>query len=233
MGYEYEIQSHNYGPPSPAVNGWYQHPGESYRTLHTRLPTSKYTHPIRDLPNYFQVAYESLGGGRGYEIKSVIAPLKIHKLFITKYVFPNVTFNDHPNGSKNNGGIHVSTHRTRANVTDFNRVANFLHKTLKRGHAIKISQRIPRTFDQFSPQRPYDNCWGEHYNIINHQNHNRYEFRLFAAQKHLLLPALEMSDSLFTLAREVDAITMDNWTTFINSKAKYKHIAEHVEKVLS
>jgi hypothetical protein len=241
MGYEYELDHKYVGPPG--VNSrFYGGAEDPYddNNYHVRKgPKSKVkrnqSHPIQDLPAYFHVNYESLGDSDGYEIKSVIAPLMIHKILLHK-LFRNVTFNASPNGYRNDGGIHVNVNRDGHTDSVAPKVFDFLHKTLPSQLAYKMSERRRDSYEMYSPQRPQSDyhstysIWGNHYNIINKENSNRFELRLFAAQKHLILPALEMADSLFTLAHDVPSISMENWTNFISSKLKYAHIKEHVRK---
>lgn len=237
MGYEYEIDSPDFGPPGSVTTAqWQTHTRHSYHatTFVRGTPIKKKAilqHPIRDLPKYFHVSYEGLGGGYGYEIKSVIAPLSIHKLLARRYLFPNVTFNTQPNGRDNNGGIHVSISINDLTQPHHLKVFDFLHNKFKRSHAFKLSERSRHSMT-FCEQSPETNAWHGHYSLITKENTNRYEFRLFAAQQHLLLPALEMADSLFSLAQETEVITLGSWTNFINTKTKYKDIAEHVKRRL-
>jgi hypothetical protein len=98
----------------------------------------------------------------------------------------------------------------------------------------RLSERDDQSFDIFCPQQnEFEEGWCGHYGIINRENPNRFEFRMFAAQKHLLLPALEMADSLFSLAKEVEDITLTCWQNFISKKLKYIHIAEHLKEKLT
>lgn len=206
-----------------------------------KLPASKRVtgkiSPIRNVPNYFHVSYECLGATDGYEIKSVIAPLCIHKHLIKRVLFKGVTFNHHPNGVKNEGGIHVSVNRDERTTALQEKVFSFVHnlprKTLK-----ALSERNQETLDQFARSYPTDNSvhedgWCEHYSVINYENDDRYEFRLFAAQQHLLIPAIEMADSLFEAAEKIETLTFDSWEQFIRSKLKYAAIAAHVKESLN
>jgi hypothetical protein len=243
LGYEYEIDSIDYGPPQPR-NEW--HNGSAYCNHTIKVPKNfrgaNKDHPIKTLPNFFHLSYESLGRGNGYEIKSVIAPMSIHKQIIKRVLFPNVTFNDDP---RNAGGIHVSISRTPRTQACHERVFQFLHVDMPRPLQLKLSERTKHSFDQYArqvapPPTPYQYdpfapprySWSSHYAIINRENHNRYEFRMFHARKHLLLPAIEMAHSLFELATETKTITMENWTSFIKKKLKYQHIADHVRQKL-
>jgi hypothetical protein len=224
---------------------WTVHNGHVYgRNTYVKTGKAKYPirHPIQDLPNHFHVSYEGLGGGNGYEIKSAVAPLSIHKILIKRFLFPNVTFNDSPNGHNNNGGIHVSISRTDETNAQLRKVFSFLHSGMEKQLALALSERKLSTFNLFAKRRRVTqgmldvgayHQWYGHYNIINCENPDRFELRMFAAQKHLLLPALEMADSLFSLAKQVDKITTAKWMAFIGSKLKYKDIYNHATACLT
>lgn len=183
------------------------------------------------LPTHFKVQYEGFGPGAGCEIKSVIAPLFLHKQFIRKFVekIPLSTLSN----NETNGGIHVNISVTDAALDVWKKVFSFLHNPVDRLSFFKMSKRTSRSFDVNCPSRPngirnMDRLvYLAHYNIINWENPERFEFRLFAAHPTLLLPALEMADSLFKYAHDVDVITMAGWRQYITRFKKYEHIKEH------
>src|SRR4051794_38289429 len=218
LGYEYEIDSPDYGPPIAV--GWVGEVDEELVRIHR--PRNANYHPIKDLPRYYHLNYEPLGHSRmGYEIKSPVAPLSIHKVIIKRWLFPNVRFNSKPNGVHNRGSIHVSVSNNEHTSPHANKVFKFLHITMPRAFQHKLSERSLDTLNCYARQTKYADqhtaisnnanySWKSHYAVINNENNNRYEFRLFAGQKHLLIPALEMADSLFQLARDVEALTMES-----------------------
>jgi hypothetical protein len=210
MGYEYE----DYVPQ----NKYYE--GSIFAANMAKL-----------LPTHFKVRFEGFGGGMGCEIKSVVAPLSIQKLFIKKYL-DKISLSTLPN-EKTNGGIHINISSNGPARIVWKEVFRFLHDLDNRESFFKLSKRTRRSFDQNAPSHPNVNQnfgrleYTDHYNIINWQNTERFEFRLFAAHPTLLLPALEMADSLFKYAHDVDTITFDGWRAYINRFKKYEHIKEH------
>lgn len=236
MGYEYEIQSPDYG--IPAVGGWISENGSYYVQINRNLEK----HPIKTLPPFYHCRYESLGSAYGYEIKSPVAPLSIHKQIVKRYLFPNVDFRDRQN---RHGGIHVSVSRNEFTKPHYKKVFYFLHKDMPRNFQVKLSHRTIYSLNSYARQTSLEtqsdwyaygcsgSWWGHHYAVINYENANRFEFRLFAARKHLLIPALEMADSLFSLAAQVEKVTMENWTKFVASKLKYADINDLVKKALA
>lgn len=227
LGYEYEIDAPFQG--APGNSKWMSYENEDYEQEFKRSKTRR--HVIRDLPNHFKVSYEELGGGMGYEIKSVVAPLSIHKMIAKRYLFPNITTNNKPNGRDNGGGIHVSISRTPLTEPNHERVFDFLHRRFPAKLLSAMSERCNYSL-VYCRQEEHEHNWGNHYSIINRENQNRHEFRLFAAQKHLLIPALEMLDSLFAHAQTQDPITVETWHAFTKSKLKYREIYEHTAKAL-
>ncbi|WFU14425.1 hypothetical protein [Bradyrhizobium sp. CB3481] len=250
LGYEYEIDWPYAGPPAALLDRTF-HPiytgtdGDDFydvddMPIYIKLPRGDkrvdrkaMVNPIRILPPYFQVRYEPLGHSSGYEIKSAIAPMSIHKRLIKRILFKGVSFNEHPNGPKNDGGIHVSINRDYTVNPLKDKVFPFAHN-FPRQALLKISERQPETLDLYAQQHP--DCpakQAERYSVLNTANSNRFEFRLFAAQKHLLIPAIEMADSLFNAARDIEELTVETWTNYINSKVKYVDIAQHVRSKLN
>lgn len=255
LGYEYEIDWPYAGPPAALLDRTF-HRIYTERTyddgfcdvddiadvsdVYIKLPKGDkhvdrkaMVNPIRNLPNFCQVAYEPLGRSWGYEIKSAIAPMSIHKSLIKRVLFKGVSFNEHPNGPKNDGGIHVSINRDYTVNSLRDKVFAFVHN-FPRQALLKLSERQPDTLDANAQQHP--DCPGEqadHYSVLNSKNSNRFEFRLFAAQKHLLIPAIEMADSLFNAARDIEEFTVETWTNYIKSKIKYAELAQHVRSKLN
>lgn len=231
LGYEYELHSPNFGPPTGSLNtlSWDQYDG--YYVQRSQKSTNQC--PIKRLPHHFHVSYEGLGSGAdGYEIKSVVAPLSLHKI-LWQRLSSNIKFNTHPNGTLNQGGIHVSISRTDLTQPFAETVFTFLHQNAPIKALRQISQRANHSFLLFSQRLPQYQ-WHDHYAIINNENSNRYEFRLFAAQPHLMLPALEMADSLFHYARETNnqAITWNGWLRYVRSKKKYQELADHIAQTV-
>lgn len=231
MGYEYE---NRHG----SISG--------YGDREDRLKAALVATTLAALPNYFQAEYEGFGNATGVEIKSVVAPLFLHKQFWNRYV-SKIPFDLSPNSSRNDSGIHVSISRTPFTIAQQTKVFAFLHDPANRPHFFKMSKRTQHSFDVNCPSNPNGNRhdtwdetlrryvpnmsgpadWRDHYNMINTENPNRFEFRLFAAHPTLMLPALEMCDALFKMAPDYDVITMQNFRTYIGCFKKYEHIKEH------
>jgi hypothetical protein len=200
---------------------------------------------LSKLPVHFQVQYESFGAASGCEIKSVVAPLFLHKQFWNRYV-SKLTLDESPNSQTNDSGIHVSVSRTPVTEAGKAAVFGFLHALENRKLFFKISKRTGTSFNLNAPSNPNGQSqeyidaagryalhtttppnWKHHYNIINDENTERFEFRLFAAHPTLLLPALEMMDALFKMAVTDDVITIPTFRAYISKFKKYEHIKDH------
>lgn len=208
LGYEYEVHCHE-----------------------ANFPTN--------FPYGFVTAYESLGGAMGWEIKSPVAPLYYHKYLLKK--LPQIPWNRHPNGTKNQGGIHINIEKTDNPPESRDSIYKFLQENEQ--HIFKLSYRSSNTFKTFAKLTDFAkyNPTGQYtlvsddpshyYNILSSRKPNCYEFRMFAALPHLLMPALEMADSMFMLVREQD-ITWDSWTNYIKRWPRYRNIWGHVKETL-
>jgi hypothetical protein len=161
----------------------------------------------------------------GYEIKSPVAPLHYHKFLIRKHKFKDIKWNTDP---FNRGGIHVNiSNDIRRGHQRRDKIADFL--AANRDEMCQLSGRREEHFNLFAQS----NCESYHYyNILSTRKSTCFELRMFHAQPHLLLPALEFADSTFMLATEAGAITMDKWIKFINRWPRYRNIAQHVRNTL-
>jgi hypothetical protein len=188
--------------------------------------------PYRDrpkLPDCFMVQWEGLhyeygDQADGYEIKSPIAPLHYHKYLIRKH-FGSIKWNTDPT---NWGGIHVNV---SSNIPNGRKrrdlIAEFARKYSSEMQL--LSGRSENSFYKYAnPTHDATN----YYNFLSTRKSQCFELRMFHAQPHLLLPALEFTDSMFELAAQAGAIEMDSWIKFINRWSRYQHIAAHVRSTL-
>ena len=211
MGYEYEIDNRKY---------------DTY--------AGRSTAP---LPSHFQGRFESLGGSMGFEIKSPVAPLQYHKLRAA-ILFQKLDFST---GTRNNGGIHVhvtrpdrraiwpSHHRDLPPVDA--KIFEFMHdRNIKDKFLFPISGRTRYSFDEYCGS----SSWSAHYGIINYRTDN-YEIRVFKAKTHLLIPALEFCDGLFSYAYSKDKpfdITVDGLIAYFHRHKKYSGICKVIRDSL-
>lgn len=214
MGYEYEIDNRKYNDD------------------YGRKPQNK-----APLPSRFQGRYESLGASNGFEIKSPVAPLQYHKLRAA-ILFQKLDFTT---GTRNNGGIHVHVTRPdRQNVWPRNNydlppndieIFKFMHDyNVKDKFLFPISGRTRYSFDEYCGS----SNWAAHYGIINYR-HDNYEIRVFKAKTHLLIPALEFCDGLFSYAyskEEPFDITVDGLITYFHRHKKYSSICKVIRDSL-
>ncbi|SHH47583.1 hypothetical protein [Bradyrhizobium erythrophlei] len=243
----YDFAKYSYKPDTEVTMGYeYENtvPGRRTYTMTEEQRNSKLARDlVSQLPLYFKVEYEGFGAASGCEIKSVVAPLFLHKQFWLKKVSKIAFHMEENNNQTNDSGIHVSVSRTPFTTAQQTKVFGFLHDPANRPLFFKMSRRTTQSFNTNCPSNPKGNTywdgraykyvhhepphWNDHYNMINTENRERYEFRLFAAHPTLLLPALEMCDSLFKFADIVDQITFPTWRAYIARFKKYQHIKEH------
>jgi hypothetical protein len=185
------------------------------------------------LPDSYKVHWESIHyadngeqkSSYGYEIKSPVAPLHYHKYLLRRHRFDKINYNTDP---KNMGGIHVNVSRSiyrgrerRDKITEW-LASNY-------DTMCQLSGRQEHHFRKYAQVDVQDN---HYYHILSCRKSFAYELRMFHAQPHLLLPALEFTDSAFMLAKKDGAITMDKWIKFINRWPRYRSIAQHVRSTL-
>jgi hypothetical protein len=243
MGYEYEIDVN--------VDKLYKHV-ERERWNYENPKQF----PLGPLPERYNWGTDGMGRHIGFEIRSPVAPLVIHKRTWNKSIRPVLKFNTEPNGAKNGGGIHVSTNRSTFTEKSFNKVRVFLYNHENYPFLFKLSQRDHLEWSHWCYQPPSFQQWKRGYNwhvsekeakrywetmyfnrtsnkyyIINACNEERFEFRMFAANPDLLIPALEMNNSLFEMAPQVESINIENWTNFLSGKFRFRGIKELVNKV--
>jgi len=186
--------------------------------------TSQYAKP--KLPDGFVVQWEGLHWDNGlqicgYEIKSPIAPLHYHKYLLRRY-FKDIKWCYDP---ENHGGIHVNVSTSiRRGRERRDKIADFALKY--RDEMQQISGRSEYSFNKYANvelEAP------NYYSFISTRKTHAFELRMFHAQPHLLLPALEFTDSMFELAdHEAGGITMDSWLRYINRWPRYRSISQHV-----
>lgn len=179
----------------------------------------------------------------GWEIKSPVAPLFYHKYLFKK--FPRLPWNLKNNGPHNSGGIHIHIQKSSQHYQDRDKIVEFLSANKQKAylisgrcsHSFEYYSQIPECMnevdyldDNYDEDLIYDDP-DSHYNVLNTDHDNSYEFRLFAAHPKLLLPALEMADSMFCLVREKNEITWNTWLAFIKRWPRYKNIYKRIKEV--
>jgi hypothetical protein len=205
--------------------------GFEYENQSSKASTTPET-PKNYVVNWEHIATNDRGGGvYGWEYKSPVAPLFLHKLQVK--AFRRLTpFNTQPNGKKNNGGIHVNIERNSATAPHADTVFQFLHRDFPNTQLRKLSGRSDSSFNEFCNQNNSEWDWGMYYGVITSRKSYAYELRLFAAHPDLILPSLEMGDSLFRMAQETDEITMESYRNYLN-QPQYKNLAAHWDKTLA
>ena len=186
------------------------------------------------LPPKFDLQYESLGYSHGFEIKSPVANLQTHKRIWGKLT---KKFSVAQSDSRHDGGIHV-------NVSNVNTPYPEAFVRLMYDHQKIFRTASGRDIDSWNEfccfhydDDHYDNdnytFIGEHYHIFNTDKPYAYEFRMFKAEPHLLLPALELADAAVTICRPFGEqginrvgdpfLTMGTMLKFLSSSTKYSH----------
>jgi hypothetical protein len=258
MGFEYEIDTgwDRFDIADEYDDGERRQPSVSFdeksnRYVVTKLPertNKKLQYRNRQYHLYIPYAlWESTGEHDCLELKSAICSLRAHKAAFKSL---NKDFDlDYAEGLgiHNDGGLHVNV--SVESRGDFRRVAEYLHDPDKfdTDLAVALSGRDEDSFEEYSPQRGSAVLngwrdrwpWGDysavqsHYNIINAEKDNRYEFRMYRASSDLLLPALEHAHSLFALTDEDKGeITTEKWIDYLNThKERYSNILNRYNKV--
>jgi hypothetical protein len=227
LGFEYEIDNDVASPKNQElfftklpVNDWEDHK-KNPKT--NRLPWAP-------LPKEYRWHYEGMNRIMGVEVCSPVMPLRDHRKTVPLFLNSEIPFNRKPNGKDNGGGIHVSIDAAGPAKDFKNKVFKFLHTDISYKYLLRISKRSSDQYNTWCRQRPGDE--NSHYGVINNENKDRYEFRLFAAHPDLLMPALEMADSLFCSAKMVEELTLDTYRQYIDNKLRYRSIRNHLNEVL-
>lgn len=173
--------------------------------------------------------YETLSGSAdGWEFKSAVGPLSFHKRALPKFIkLGNLA----SRRTRNHGGIHINisklNNQTSAIEEKVIPIFTFLHDTTNRTFFRSLSERTRHMFDHYSPQS--SNHWDHYYGIITNRKYYAYELRLFKAEPYLILPALEMADSLFRMAlQEPETIDLDTYRSFIYKKRRWSHLNDQL-----
>lgn len=231
MGYEYEIDSLRYSKRESDGWGWLEWTG-----VNNKLK----------LPSRFYAVTESLGETMGLEIKSPVAPLQYHKLRFA-VLSRNVNLK---HSRTNHGGIHVHVNRPdnksgwkyqkcewgyveyNAFPLDMNSrdqsIFMFMHnKRIRDDFLRRISGRRNDSWEEYC-------CGGysDHYGVINYRQDN-YEIRVFKAKPHLLIPALEFADGIFSYAyskTEAFDLTISGLIQYLSKYKKYKNISQLISE---
>lgn len=231
LGYEYELQS---GPGR--TNDYYDD-----RSAVTRWK------PV--VPEGFNVSWDPMDAGiSGWEIRSLVAPLRIHKILFKKMSEENDRRGsslDQRIGPLGLGaGIHVHIEQNVKTKENAHKVFNFLHSAdrtrlhLMSGRddtrfnryaqSFAESRRVTKEMIKNRGQQEYN--VQSHYGIINTESEKTFEMRMFAARPELIPVSLEACDSLFRLSKDVDTINFDNWYQFTAGKEKYKELREVIAR---
>lgn len=210
MGYEYEIAN----------------------SLYSRYYYCRPDSPDNILPSRFLGNYESLGNTMGFEVKSPVAPLQYHKLRAPT-LFKKLDFTPRKN---NEGGIHVHVTRPDRKEGSYysqlpeqdEAIFSFMfNRQVKNKFLLPISGRSRYSWNQYCEEGRDD-----HYGVINIRRDN-YEIRVFKAKVHLLIPALEFCDGLFSYAYskgEAFDITVDGLIQYFNRHKKYNGISKVIKE---
>lgn len=192
--------------------------------------------PIK-LPDYFHVGYESTGWSNCAEIKSCVAPLRIQKILIAKLLRDNDLKNPGNKHSSGSSGIHVHIMRTERIEALASKVFNFFHDYGNKNFFKTISNRSANQFKEWCTMSGTHREWGEnryqymsHSAIINTERKATFEIRLFGAQPHALLPAVEMADAVFRMSDKVEGINIENFNNFISKDRRYKELKAHIDE---
>lgn len=218
LGYEYEWQSY----PDKFKRGYFSSTTGYEKTL-----------PVK-LPKYFQAQKESTGHSYCCEIKSVVAPLMVHKILIRKLLRDNDLKNPGKNTS-GSSGIHVHIGRTDRTHAVAPKVFAFMHDLDNRSFFKKISNRSGTQFEEWAYQYgktfPWDQAFS-HCAILNVERRTTFELRLFGAQPHVLLPAVEFADALFTGAEQMEEVNIESFMNYVDKTKKYKDISAHIHSYM-
>jgi hypothetical protein len=165
--------------------------------------------------------FECLGCRDGWEIKSHVAPLHMHRPMIERFL-GIADFNTCSNGHRNEGGIHINVSRNTFTERSHNKVFSFLHDPKNYDALFKMSKRSKDRWQNFCQQQP-SSFYNQYYGIITSRKVFAFELRMFAAHPNLLIPAMEVADSLFRLAPQLDSdLTFDAWEQFTRNNPRYK-----------
>lgn len=208
---------HNYKKPDPILLGY------EYE-IDTHTSSNSLEKLLNELlPKHYSYAYEGLGHSDGYEIKSSVAPLRTTKQEIRK-LSPIIQW-DIPSPENNDGGIHINIARNSYTRAQVEKVFQFLHDLNNREWLLTLSERSESSFSLYSPPRGTNSFnWGRYYGIITTRKTYAYEFRMFKAKPHLLIPACEFIHALFDLAPQVEQLTTNNIKTYIERFDRYRSI---------
>ena len=223
MGFEYEIDD-------GVKKHIFTDTGNSKKTFSRNPPWTKLPTNYLVVEDYYK-----------FEVQSPVAPLRIHRLQIRSFL-NNTKFNTKSSENKNSGGIHINVERNNFTTRVSNNVFQFLHNPVYYDKFQKLSHRCSdsmirwasnvKTLNKFrNPEYQiklehlYSNTiWGNKNLIITAHKSYAFELRLFKALPHLLIPALEMGESLFHAADHVEAeLNWDNWREYVN-KPRYKNL---------
>jgi len=235
LGYEYELQN---GPGRLAAgHAWGAGTGAEY--FGTQADFEKWKPKVLE---GFNVSRDSLDWGInkiGWEIRSLVAPLRMQRVLWDKIYAENLANGldlEQVDLEHMGAGIHVHVENNAKTVENAHKVINFLHGG-PRDKFLKLSERTKYSLDKYARADVRPNVTAEtvknrqrteqtnyltgHYEIITMESPKTFEIRWFAARPHLMPVALEAADSLFRMGRDVDAITMENWSAYTAGKARY------------
>jgi hypothetical protein len=254
LGFEYEIDTYHFSDSDKAIlngpNKYGNYSGILTSTRHYEITDLKLLRcaPFKKLPEGYHVSPETTGGRKAYEVKSHIAPLRIHRKQTVEFL-TTTNFNMEPSGLRNGGGIHVNIEKTAYTNTHFMKVGRFFHNPTHRDNLYAISGRCPdarkwceqipaedrvkkyKKIYGYTDEQALSSIWAGKCAIITLSKPYAYELRLFSAHPDLLLPALETADSVFRYAAHCPSkITWDGWVRYIRQHLRYRNITALVDE---
>lgn len=167
----------------------------------------------------------------GVEVCSPVAPLYVLKQWAIQ-LKPFTDKTEVHNGPLNNGGIHVNISKTDFTNKQWPKIKAFLHNPTHYNLLFKLSDRSSQSFNH-NARQALIGCESHKYGIITASKSYAYELRMFGAHSDTFLPALEFADALFRYAATVDAITPDEFFSWVDQHKKYQILAAYIHQKLN
>lgn len=167
----------------------------------------------------------------GIEVCSPVAPLYVLKQWAIQ-LKPFTDKTEVHNGPLNNGGIHVNISKTDFTNAQWPKIKAFLHNPNHYNLLFKLSDRSSQSFG-CNARQTLSECENRKYGIITASKSYAYELRMFGAHSDTFLPALEFADALFRYAATVDAITPDEFFSWVDQHKKYQILAAYIHQKLN
>lgn len=202
--------------------------------------------PFSVLPEHFRCDFETInvqmdiGEQMGWEIKSPIASFSTHMRLIPTV---NRTF-DWTTKNGNGGGIHVNVNLNKYTEKHKSKVFIFMHRPDLRYKLQLLSGRDGPDFEHNCKRRS-PGMYGIHHGIITDRktgidrlNRDRivgngcFELRMFKAKPELLPVSLQWTDAMYSLAPNVDKITLEHLHNYAIATPKYFKLANHMTETM-